>query len=127
MTYTLTQVLDVMKDVVDEFGTDHIEELCTYRVDEREWDEYEQRYMNTVIGTEPACIVAQVIYRLDPDLLTQVENDDTWEAQAINDQFEPAANRALQVAQEAQDGRGNFSGHQTWGTALYEAREAVTA
>lgn len=129
MTYTLTQVLDTLDAVVADFGADYVQEQCVYRTPpEREYNSTFETY-DPIPGTggEPVCIVAQVLARLDPDLLTAVDNETTWDAQDVTDQFEPAANHALNIAQQAQDGRldNNPNIHEPWGRAVEIAKEAV--
>jgi hypothetical protein len=108
----LARGLDVMREVVAEFGDDY---------------NYRGAYAY-VDGDGPSCLIAQVVHRLG----LSVEALATWNQEVVDDSpnkrpgwandLAPAVLRAFGTAQAIQDERqkGRYGGH-SWGEALYGA------
>jgi hypothetical protein len=99
------KVAQALREVVAEFGEDYVDpnDMCRYSVD----------------GKTPACIVGQLVYKLDPDLFTQlvVEEEGAGmlsaeDSTTLEASFEPRVIQALTAAQATQDLK------YTWGEAL---------
>jgi hypothetical protein len=99
------KVAEVLREVVAEFGEDYVYpyDTCHYSYD----------------GKTPACIVGQLVYKLDPELFTQlvVEEEGAGmlaadDSTTLEASFEPRVIQALTAAQATQDMK------YTWGEAL---------
>lgn len=114
------KAIELMEQAVAEKGEDHVVTKCDY--------------FNPLDGT-PVCIVGHVIDRLGKgldDLRTSPENPVTGRGSDVNStifvslevdglEFTPEAQKALQVAQEVQDGQRE-SVESNWGTAVRFAK-----
>jgi len=108
----LARGLDVMREVVAEFGEDYHYQGAYSYVDEN----------------KPSCLIAQVAYRLG----LSVEAMATWNDEIVDDptslrpgwanDLTPSVLKAFGTAQAIQDARqkGRYGGH-SWGEALYGA------
>lgn len=127
--YTMTDkidvdtVLGVMEEIVAEFGADYVYtdhyESCQYVSDEG----------------QPACIVGQVLARLDlplPDL-SGTANVQAWTGRDYNSAIAPfrqpftdEANQVLRAAQAVQDGdHSSADTDYSWGHALELAKAQI--
>lgn len=115
-TFTLDEVLDAARAVVDEVGRDYI------------YDSRDCRYAND--DGSPSCLVGHVIHRLDPEAFAKIADREQGSliglmASALTGRgwlpvgfWTVEAANAMQYAQWAQDLR------QPWGLALFEAENA---
>ena len=108
----------MLEEIVADFGPDHRVSTC--------------RYTQPDDDKKPSCIVGQVFYRLDPDILRQISDcrlnsagpDYVLESIETDFQFTRPALAVLNAAQRAQDGRIENDYDTTWGHALEVAKSA---
>lgn len=135
VTITVSDALTILSNIVREFGSDYKNVgTCLYVTDGASSDGYRV----DPFDLRPKCIVGQVFSRLGILRVTLVDGSEAsnegavtpfhpiWDrAETCGVTFTPEARLLLQFAQEAQDGRSEFSGgptdRMTWHDATAEA------
>lgn len=142
---------DLLRKALDVKGSEHTQQVCSYIVADVPMPDYfgegalaeigyEDALMREDIDTpdaKPGCLVGTALWLHDKDALIEsiVPSASQYNGQIITDgellqslaengiEIEPEALAIFNIAQEAQDGRGDFElvGNQTWGTAVFEA------